>query len=67
MKTKADGLADYLEHYARSALDHEAAHLLRYFAKIHGSAYDVVMARNETASRAAYKDLSDLIRHKRSG
>lgn len=65
MKTKADALADYLEDRARNSMDSEAARLLRYFARIHGSAYDMVMARDEIARVSAVAEITDLIKNKR--
>ena len=64
MKTKADALADYLEDRARNSMDSEAARLLRYFAKVHGCAYDMVMARDDMASKSAYAQMIDLIKGK---
>lgn len=64
MKSKADALADHLEERARNSLDSEAARLLRYFAKVHGAAFDMVMARSDEASKSAYCELIDLIKGK---
>lgn len=64
MKSKADALADYLEERARNSMDSEAARLLRYFAKIHACAYDMVMARDDLASKSAYSEMIDLIKGK---
>jgi len=65
MKSRADALSDYLEDRARNSMDSEAARLLKYLAKIHGCAFDMVMARDDLASKAAYSEMVDLIRGKR--
>lgn len=65
MKSRADALADYLEDRARNAMDSEAARLLRYLAKVHGCAFDMVMARDDLTSKAAYSEMIDLIKGKR--
>lgn len=64
IKSKADALADYLEERARNGLDSEAARLLRYFAQVHATAFDMVMARDDMASKAAYCEMIDLIKGK---
>lgn len=64
VKTKADALADWLEDRSRNSMDTEAARLLRYFAKIHGAAHDMVYARDDQASKAAYCEIVDLIKGK---
>jgi hypothetical protein len=64
MKTKADALADYLEDRARNGMDAESARLLRYFAKVHAAAFDMIYARDDVASKAAYSELFDLIKGK---
>jgi len=64
IKSKADAIADYLDGSARNGMDTEAARLLRYFAQVHAAAFDMVMSRDDMASKAAYCEMIDLIRGK---
>ena len=63
---KADKLADHLDDSARSELDNEAAALLRELGKVYDVAYEMVYARTNEQSRAAYSEMIDLIKGKRN-
>lgn len=65
IKTKADAIADYLEGSSRNGMDMEAARLLRYFADVHAACFDMVMARDDMASKSAYCEMIDLIKGKK--
>jgi hypothetical protein len=65
MRSVAEDLAYWLESNPRSKLDLEAAEMIRKLERVYAAAYDMVHARNDVSSRAAYSELKDLIRGKR--
>lgn len=64
MKSKAIYLAEILEERPRDRSDLDAAILLRKLDKIYVAAFDMVMAKNDLASRAAYAELVHMIKGK---
>jgi len=61
---KADQLALHLDDAARSALDNDAAALLRKLGRVYDVAYEMVYAKTHEHSRAAYMEMIDLIKGK---
>ncbi len=66
MRSVAEDLADWLESQPRSQLDLDAALFIRKMERVYAAAYDMVYARNSVASNAAYMDMVDIIKGKRS-
>ena len=62
MRSIAEDLADWLESQSRGQLDLEAAMFIRKMERVYAAAYDMVHARNDIASRAAYMDMVDVIK-----
>lgn len=62
----AHDLADWLESHPRDRLDLEAADLLRKMERIYSAAFDMVYARTDVASKAAYAELVDIFKGKAS-
>lgn len=61
---RADKLAEYLDDYARSELDNDAAMLLRRLGRVYDVAYEMIHARTHEHSRNAYMEMLDLIKGK---
>ncbi len=57
-------LAQVLEDNARSELDNEAAAMLRRLGRTYEVAYEMVYARTNEQSKAAYVEMIDLIKGK---
>ena len=66
MMSVAESSAEWLESHPRDRLDLDAAALLRKFERVYAAAFDMVHARTDVASRAAYAELIDLIKGKQS-
>jgi hypothetical protein len=66
MRTVAEDLAEWLESHPRDQLDLDAAALIRKLERVYAAAYDMVYARNDVASRAAYAELYDLLKGKKN-
>ena len=66
MRTVAEDLADWLESNPRAKMDLDAASLLRKVERVYAAAFDMVHARTDIASRAAYAELVDLLKGKKS-
>ncbi len=57
-------LADYLDDHARAPEHNEAAHLLRKLSETHSVAREIVMAKTQAQSKAAYDELVSHFRGK---
>lgn len=66
MKQKAQRLADQLLTLPRGEEDIEAARMLRVMAEVYDVAAEMVFARTDAHSRAAYAEMIDLIKGKRN-
>ncbi len=66
MRSVAEDLAEWLESQPRSQLDLDAALFIRKMERVYAAAYDMVYARNDVASKAAYADMVDIIKGKKS-
>lgn len=66
MKHKAHRLADRLLILPRGEEDIEAARMLRVMAEVYDVAAEMVFARTDAHSRAAYAEMIDLIKGKRN-
>lgn len=66
MVTVANDLADWLESHPRDRLDLDAADMLRKLERVYAAAFDMVYARTDTASKAAYAELVHLIKGKQN-
>lgn len=55
-------LADYLDDHARSDMDNAAAAALRKYSVLFKVAHEMVMARTNEHSKAAYLEMIDLIK-----
>ena len=66
MRSAAEDLANWLESQSRGQLDLEAAMFIRKMERVYAAAYDMVYARSDIASRAAYMDMKDIIEGKKS-
>lgn len=66
MRSVAEDLADWLESRPRSQLDLDAALFIRKMERVYAAAYDMVYARNDVASKAAYADMVDIIKGRRA-
>jgi len=64
MRSVAEDLAEWLESQPRSQLDLDAALFIRKMERVYAAAYDMVYARNDVASKAAYADMVDIIKGK---
>lgn len=64
IKHKAFRLADKLRHLPRDEDDLEAARLLERMAQVYDVAAEMVLARTDAHSRAAYAEMIDLIKGK---
>lgn len=64
VKHKAFRLADKLRHLPRDEDDLEAARLLERMAQVYDVAAEMVLARTDAHSRAAYAEMIDLIKGK---
>jgi hypothetical protein len=64
IKHKAHRLADKLRHTPRDEHDLEAARLLERMALVYDVAQEMVFARTNEHSRAAYAEMIDLIKGK---
>jgi hypothetical protein len=62
MRSVAEDLAEWLESQPRNKLDLEAAIFIRKMERVYAAAYDMVYARNDVASKAAYADMVDVIK-----
>lgn len=65
-KYRAQELADYLRHLPRDDRDLEAAKMLEAMSEVYEVAKEMVFARTHEHSRAAYAEMIDLIKSKRS-
>ena len=65
IKHKAQRLADKLRHLPRDENDLEAARLLERMAAVYDVAQEMVFARTDAHSRAAYAEMIDLIKGKK--
>lgn len=61
----AHDLADWLESHPRDRLDLDAADLIRKLERVYAAAYDMVYARTDVASKAAYAELVHIIKGKK--
>ncbi len=66
MRSVAEDLAEWLESQPRGQLDLDAAVFIRKMERVYAAAYDMVYARNDVASKAAYAEMVDIIKGKRS-
>lgn len=66
MRSVAEDLAEWLESQPRGQLDLDAAVFIRKMERVYAAAYDMVYARNDVASKAAYADMVDIIKGKKS-
>lgn len=66
MVTVANDLADWLESHPRDRLDLDAADMLRRLERVYAAAFDMVYARTDVASKAAYAELVHLIKGKQN-
>jgi hypothetical protein len=66
MRSVAEDLAEWLESQPRSQLDLDAALFIRKMERVYAAAYDMVYARNDVSSKAAYADMVDIIKGKRA-
>lgn len=66
IKHRAHRLADQLLILPRGEEDIEAARLLRMMAEVYDVAAEMVFARTDAHSRAAYAEMIDLIKGKRN-
>lgn len=66
MRSVAEDLAEWLESHPRDKLDLEAAAMIRKLERVYAAAFDMVYARTDVASRAAYAEMKDLIRGKQN-
>lgn len=66
MRTVAEDIAEWLEMNPRDKMDLDAAALIRKFERVYAAAFDMVYARTDIASRAAYAELVDLLKGKKS-
>jgi hypothetical protein len=66
MRSIAEDLATWLESKPRSQLDLDAALFIRKMERVYAAAYDMVYARTDVASAAAYAELVDIIKGKKS-
>ena len=66
MKHRAHRLADQLLILPRGEDDIEAARMLRVMAEVYDVAAEMVFARTDAHSRAAYAEMIDLIKGKRN-
>lgn len=66
MVTVANDLADWLESHPRDRLDLDAADMLRKLERVYAAAFDMVYARTDVASKAAYAELVHLIKGKQN-
>ena len=67
MKRKVEELSDLLENRARDERDLETAQLLRRLSKGYELGREIVMARTNQGSQAAYAELVDFFKGKRDG
>lgn len=65
MTSVAEDLAQWLEANSRNRLDVEAADMIRKLERVYAAAYDMVYARNDIASKAAYAEMVGLIKGKK--
>lgn len=65
MRSVAEDLAVWLESKPRGQLDLEAALFIRKMERVYAASYDLVYARTDVASKAAYAELVDIIKGKR--
>lgn len=65
-KYRAHELANYLRHLPRDEKDLEAAKMLEIMAEVYEVAKEMVFARTDAHSRAAYAEMIDLIKGKRA-
>jgi hypothetical protein len=66
VRSVAEDLAEWLESQPRGQLDLDAAVFIRKMERVYAAAYDMVYARNDVASKAAYAEMVDIIKGKRS-
>lgn len=66
MRSVAEDLAEWLESQPRGQLDLDAALFIRKMERVYAAAYDMVYARNDVASKAAYADMVDIIKGKKN-
>lgn len=66
MRSVAEDLAEWLESQPRGQLDLDAAMFIRKMERVYAAAYDMVYARNDIASKAAYADMIDVIKGKKA-
>lgn len=66
MMSIADELAEWLESKPRGQLDLDAAAMIRKMERVYAAAFDMVYARTDIASKAAYAELIDIIKGKQS-
>lgn len=62
----AEELAEWLESKSRGQADLDAAMMIRKMERIYAAAFDMVYARTDVASKAAYSELVHLIKGKKA-
>jgi len=65
VKKDIERIADKLEDHAREEDDNRAAFYLRHLIKVYDVAFEMVHAKTNEHSRAAYNEMIDLIKGKR--
>lgn len=64
MTSVAEDLAHWLESKSRGQADLDAANMIRKMERVYAAAFDMVYARTDVASKAAYAELVHLIKGK---
>ena len=64
VRKDVERIAQYLEDNARNPDDNAAAHYLRRLMRVYAAAYEMMHAKTHEHSRAAYAEMSDLMKGK---